>query len=291
MKRTRSHVRPGRARPRRRVATGAAATLLSLACCAVTGASELQFVDGASLGQFIDISLTSGENLMLGEDEEVALSGSSMGNFVFAPGLVVVGQNGGLSFGTGSVFNLEAVNQQIPSNDAFLGSQAGLVFWDDIDDKEGDVFALELPDRLIVQWNFGNFEGTGATLKCQIQVLNNPAPTGIYAHFIYQVEPPIAGAGISATIGYQDGLAGFGDLQHSFNTADAVTSGTVLSLLIPGPCPADLTNDRIVNIDDVQEVVLNYGCGGPACDGDANNDGRVNIDDIQEVVLAWGPCL
>ncbi len=48
------------------------------------------------------------------------------------------------------------------------------------------------------------------------------------------VEQPRADGGGSATIGYQDGGAGFNSVEWSFNTSGAVSNGTVLSL-IPEP--------------------------------------------------------
>ncbi|HWB20010.1 MAG TPA: hypothetical protein VG711_06905 [Phycisphaerales bacterium] len=47
----------------------------------------------------------------------------------------------------------------------------------------------------------------------------------------------------------------------------------------------DLTGDGLVNIDDLTQVILNWGSSGPA--GDANGDGFVNIDDLTMVILGW----
>ena len=114
-------------------------------------AGTLQIVDNLP-GNFVDISQTGGTPLNLGDDEEVDI-GTFPGNFVLLSGSVVVGNNGGLGFGNATVSDLAPGNEPIPSTSAFLGGQAALVFWDDIDDKQGDVFFSQAADLLIVQWN------------------------------------------------------------------------------------------------------------------------------------------
>ena len=54
------------------------------------------------------------------------------------------------------------------------------------------------------------------------------------------------------------------------------------------PCPADITGDSVVNIDDLLAVINNWGSlGGVA---DINHDNIVNIDDLLAVINAWGAC-
>ncbi len=249
-------------------------------------AQTLQLIDNPMLGAFIDITDT-GQPLAL-RDEGEAQIGTFGGSFVLLPGLIVVGMNGGLGFGSFTVTDLEPVNQPIPSGDAFVGGQALLAYWDDIDDKEGDVLSQVLEDRQIVQWNFGNFDGTGSILKFQVQFFGNAAPTGIYAQLLYKIEGPSTGAGASATIGYQDGTAGFGDIQFSFNEPDTVTDGTVLSLMIPSP--ADLTGDGMVNVLDLIEMLSCYGqtAVGGCASADLTDDGVINVLDLIELLLDFG---
>ncbi len=267
---------------------------LMIACIAVGAlvvpggafAQTLQLIDNPMLGEFIDITDT-GQPLVL-PDEGEAQIGTFGGSFVLLPGLIVVGMNGGLGFGNQTVTYLEPVNQPIPSGDAFLGGQALLAYWDDIDDKEGDVLSQGLAGRQIVQWNFGNFDGTGSTLKLQVQFFENAAPTGIYAQLLYKIEGPSTGAGVSATIGYQDGTAGFGDIEFSFNEPDTVTDGTVLSLMIPSP--ADLTGDGMVNVLDLIEMLSCYGqpAVGGCASADLTDDGVINVLDLIALLLDFG---
>ena len=249
-------------------------------------------IDDPNLGEFVDIVASGGQLLNLGDDGEVEL-GTFDGNHIFRSGLLVVAQNGGVAFGQSTITDLEPVNEPIPSDNAFIGGQATLLFWDDIDDKEGDVLFLQitndpvLGDRLILQWDYHNFDGTGTTLKFQVHVLANFEPTGIYAQFIYDLEKPSTGAGASATIGYQDGGAGFGDLQFSFNTPDAVTNGTVLSLAIPEPGDLD-ANDRI-DVNDLLLLLAAWGrCADCAtCPADLDGDCRVDVDDLLILLANW----
>ncbi len=59
-------------------------------------------------------------------------------------------------------------------------------------------------------------------------------------------------------------------------------------------CPADLTGDDQVNIDDIFAVLGLWGtCPDPCppyCDGDLTQDCAVNIDDIFAILGQWGPC-
>ena len=252
----------------------------------------LQVIDDPNLGEFFDILASGGQPLNLADDGEVEF-GMFDGNHVFRSGLLVVAQNGGVAFGQKTISDLEPVNEPIPSGSAFIGSQAALVFWDDIDDKEGDVSFLEIAndpvmgDRLILQWDYHNFDGTGTTLMFQVHVLANFEPTGIYAQFMYEVEKPSTGAGASATIGYQDGGAGFGDLQFSFNAPDAVTNGTVLSLVIPEP--GDLDANGRIDVNDLLLLLAAWGrcadCG--TCPADLDGDCGIGVDDLLDLLANW----
>ncbi len=65
----------------------------------------------------------------------------------------------------------------------------------------------------------------------------------------------------------------------------------VLDLLT---CPADLTGDDQVNIDDIFAALGLWGdCDDPCppyCAGDMTKDCTVNIDDIFSILGQWGPC-
>ena len=273
------------------------AAVLSMGAGAAASGQSLSLIDNPSLGEFIDITQT-GQLIPLADEEETTLDVEMFpGNFVLRSGSIVVGINGGLGFGNETETDLEPLNQQIPTLDAFIGGQATLVYWDDIDDKEGDVYLLqiigdpELSDRVIVQWNFGNFDLTGSVLKFQVQILFNSATTGIYAQYLYEIQGPSTAAGASATIGYQDGASGFGDIQFSFNQPDAVMSGTVLSLMILKP--ADFDGDGKVTVIDLLLLLADWGpcaeCLVPStCLADIDGDCAVGVSDLLVLLNSWG---
>jgi hypothetical protein len=82
-------------------------------------------------------------------------------------------------------------------------------------------------------------------------------------------------------VGSPDGSVGTGTLTLSTGPID-------------DPCPGDTNGDDVIDIDDVVNVVLDFGCTQPPdCPngGDVNGDDVVNIDDIVFVVLNFGaPC-
>ena len=197
---------------------------------------ELDIVDNLA-GIFEDISAST--PLVLGNDEELVV-GTTIGNVVFPAGSVVVADNGGVAFRNPPTTDLAPANEPIPSTAAFGGGQALLVYWDDFDDKDGDVFFSQKTGDLIIQWHNRLLGGaqTG-TARVQLKVFGNIGPSGIVAQLIFDdIQQPGVEGGVGATIGYQDGGAGFGDFQWSFNTAGAVADGTVLSLVLTDSVPA-----------------------------------------------------
>ena len=56
------------------------------------------------------------------------------------------------------------------------------------------------------------------------------------------------------------------------------------------PCPADITSNGTVDMDDLLAVINHWGpCPAP-CPADITNSGEVDMDDLLEVINAWGPC-
>ncbi len=59
--------------------------------------------------------------------------------------------------------------------------------------------------------------------------------------------------------------------------------------LIPAPCPGDANGDGVVNLDDLQVLLFNFGVAvAPFTNGDANGDGVVNLDDLQLLLFNFG---
>jgi hypothetical protein len=63
------------------------------------------------------------------------------------------------------------------------------------------------------------------------------------------------------------------------------------------PCPADTNGDGAVNVNDLNNVILDWGTDGSAHDGDITGaapgsppDGIVNVNDLNAVIVGWGGC-
>ncbi len=86
--------------------------------------------------------------------------------------------------------------------------------------------------------------------------------------------------------GYYFGDAPQGDAARMYNYVRLVRD--------TADCPADLTSDAQVNIDDIFAVLGLWGdCPDPCppyCAGDLTEDCTVNIDDIFAILGQWGPC-
>ncbi len=106
-----------------------------------------------------------------------------------------------------------------------------------------------------------------------------------------------------ATISWTDGYTGNGalnvaavDLWANSSSYEVYYDDMMLRGPAPEatPCPADLTGDGQVNIDDIFAVLGLWGdCTDPCppyCEGDITEDCTVNIDDIFAILGMWGPC-
>jgi hypothetical protein len=60
----------------------------------------------------------------------------------------------------------------------------------------------------------------------------------------------------------------------------------------PGGCLGDTDNSGIVDVEDLINVILDWGCeaGCEPCVGDTNADGTTDVEDLINVILNWGPC-
>ena len=184
------------------------------------------------------IDATNGTPLGISGDQVADIT-SPIGNSVFAAGTWHVGNNGAVGFGTDAT--LPPVTDPIPTQQLFNGQQSAAPFADDIGNDTGDIFWKVAhgdgpgSDILVIEWHDKRFEGNADTSRFQIQIFADPGPAQIFAQFLYQdIEQPWPNGGEIATIGYQDGGAGFSDFQWSYHVAGAVSNGTVLSL-VPVP--------------------------------------------------------
>ena len=62
-------------------------------------------------------------------------------------------------------------------------------------------------------------------------------------------------------------------------------TGTVT---VEEPCFSDTNNDGEVDVQDLVQVILDWGTADP--DADVTGDGIVDVQDLVQVILDWGPC-
>jgi hypothetical protein len=211
---------------------------IALTCAALVGsAASAEMLSWRTdlPGTWIDA--TDGLALNLHDDLVVPIT-SPVGNAVFAAGVWQVGNNGAIGFGPSD--QLPPVTEPIPTLQMFDAGQALAPFADDIGDEIGNVYYKVLSragrDSLVViEWFSKRFEGHADTGTFEVQIFTDPGSNHTYAQMLYQdIQQPWPGGGAIATIGYQNGAAGFNDAQWSYHMAGAVYDGLVLSL-VPEP--------------------------------------------------------
>ncbi|MHC4785861.1 MAG: hypothetical protein ACYTE6_07830 [Planctomycetota bacterium] len=75
--------------------------------------------------------------------------------------------------------------------------------------------------------------------------------------------------------------------------ATGLATGAALMLAAENlaACPGDTNGDALVNVNDVLNVLANWGAGPFEPPGaDTNGDGVVNVTDFLRVLAGWGPC-
>ena len=88
------------------------------------------------------------------------------------------------------------------------------------------------------------------------------------------------------------------DVIHDLFTAETVPAGLQISyesnrvvLVRDTPCAADVTNDGLVTVSDLLEVILNWGAALDDTAADIDGNGQVDVLDLIEVIVAWGVCV
>ena len=100
-------------------------------------------------------------------------------------------------------------------------------------------------------------------------VINNLGPNPVFGTFTDQPE----GSSITATFG-----------GSTYNFAVTYTGGDGNDVVI-GACFGDATGDGVIDFDDLNAVLSNWGEPGP--EGDLNGSGLVDFDDLNLVLSAW----
>ncbi|MHC5004387.1 MAG: CHRD domain-containing protein [Planctomycetota bacterium] len=122
------------------------------------------------------------------------------------------------------------------------------------------------------------------------------------AAHVHGYAPPGAAAGVRHGIGTANPAKGtwsypaadepsiLGGLAY-FNVHTGANPGGEIrgQIVFPAPpCLGDVNCDGAIDVDDLVEVILQWGTDDPAAD--VNGDGTVDVDDLVAVILGWGPC-
>jgi probable HAF family extracellular repeat protein len=148
----------------------------------------------------------------------------------------------------------------------------------------GDVIGFGLSDdgRVIVgynQFSFGNSTGFIWTEETGlVDVVDFLADNGI------PIDPELDIQGLTAIS--SDGTTIVGSGQDTF--FPFLSRSFIITL--PPPCPGDSNGDGEVDVDDLTNVVLDWGTDGSGHGGDVDGSGIVDVDDLTLVILGWGPC-
>ncbi|MEW6251866.1 MAG: hypothetical protein AB1716_14565 [Planctomycetota bacterium] len=183
------------------------------------------------------IDATDGIALNLTGDDVRPIT-SPVGNAVFAAGTWQVGNNGAIGFGPSQL--LPPVTEPIPTRQIFEGGQSVAPFADDIGNEIGNVYMkVVVPRRgtsvIVIEWFMKRFEGHPDTGTFEVQIFSDPGANRVYAQMLYQdIQQSWPNGGEIATIGYQNGAAGFNNAQWSYHVVGAVYNGLVLTL-VPEP--------------------------------------------------------
>jgi hypothetical protein len=203
----------------------------------------------------------------LGDDGQTNVT-TTAGNLLLPAGLSRVSNNGAVAWGNtnGTGFS----NASLPSANLANGDQALAVYWDDLytyprafPEVSDGVYFEEANGTAYFTWVLGHIAAGGQGM-IQLQV-HTSGP--VYAQYLYRDVDFLNGNfnnGASATIGYQSGgLAGV--TQFSFNAANSVGAGTVLSLVDARDpvCRADFNGDGIANSQDFFDFLVAFFAGCP----------------------------
>jgi hypothetical protein len=91
-----------------------------------------------------------------------------------------------------------------------------------------------------------------------------------------------------STVSSFRGLNNSGQLAFFYQLASGVLGVAIATPLVP--CPADITGDGSVDVDDLLAVLGAWGAVGAGLPADVTADGAVDIDDLLAVIGAWGAC-
>jgi hypothetical protein len=161
-----------------------------------------------------------------------------------------------------------------------------------------------LGDIDVIGWD----GSTGNLLACDFNAIDGlPPVAAVFDVFTIPSFVGVANPPFNNTVGdvaidpmsgrfFMAGLGGIGGLLVELVGDSYVTIGTfntglpIIGLaFVPPDCPADLDGSSIVDINDLLELLSQWGpC--PGCAADFDGSGTVDISDLLDLLAAWGAC-
>ena len=60
--------------------------------------------------------------------------------------------------------------------------------------------------------------------------------------------------------------------------------------VVPPACAGDTNGDAVVDVQDMVNVILDWGTDGSTNGGDVTGNGTVDVEDLVAIILSFGPC-
>lgn len=115
------------------------------------------------------------------------------------------------------------------------------------------------------------------------------AITGHHDETPGRVELDISALPGSVIVSFSPGLSGLVANDGQTLTLDQLTGAGTITIRVPASCPADISSNGVVDIDDLNFVLSNWNAGVAAfTSGDVTGDAQVTIDDLNTVLANWG---
>jgi hypothetical protein len=121
--------------------------------------------------------------------------------------------------------------------------------------------------------------------------IRQSSPFGLFDAPVPVLSNPSGNQGVSLALGAASDV----NISYSISGSDP-KAGTVFANIfhaaeaVVDPCPADVTDNNQVNIDDLLDVINGWGGADPGDVSDIDGNCVVNIDDLLAVINAWGAC-
>jgi hypothetical protein len=165
-----------------------------------------------------------------------------------------------------------------PWQDVECGEVVCGTFWSSINQRDTDWYRFNVGQQTRVEWN------VVSEYPVTISILDGSCPAK-------QISTATSNcpSGVSATLEPGVYVTYVAPIPFACVTCGAGNSHYVAMLTCSAPCTADVTDNGVVDVDDLLLVINSWGpCTGCAADMTGNN--VVDVDDLLTIINGWGPC-